>query len=402
MQYHSRIREWRLNELQNKMAEQTRVKELRDDPVAAAHSVRYQSRLWRLERYTKNIGILQSDFQIAEGYLRSANEVVHRARELAIQGANGTYSTEQKQYMAVELNELLNELVQTANGRGGEGTTLFSGDRVDSLPFRVHEGNVSGADGLIVTSVIYTGGRANSGTEISDGNIIERNLAGNHIFWAEQQEVMADNDATEYLVQVDSSILVDGVRIDLKSGDNVHAIVAKINDSDAAVKASLDPVRNSLTIRTTHPHQLWIEDGAGGSVLRDLGILSEGGRPPNNYAPEARVSGGSLFDMLIFLRDKLFAGETVDVGGAALKGVDLAQGNLLASLSGLGAAYARLETVEGRISSEIPEMTDRNAKAVDLDLTEAIMSLRMLEHTHKAALQTAGRILQPTLLDFLR
>lgn len=35
-------------------------------------------------------------------------------------------------------------------------------------------------------------------------------------------------------------------------------------------------------------------------------------------------------------------------------------------------------------------------------MSEAITDLKMLEYTHKAAMQTAARILQPTLLDFLR
>jgi flagellar hook-associated protein 3 FlgL len=58
--------------------------------------------------------------------------------------------------------------------------------------------------------------------------------------------------------------------------------------------------------------------------------------------------------------------------------------------------------VEKRLISEIPETVKMDAQEVDLDMAEAITNLKMLEYTHKAALQTAGRILQPTLLDFLR
>ena len=402
MQFHMRLQEWRMNELQNKMAGQTRVKELRDDPIAAAQSVRYQSRIFRMERYSKNVATLKSDLRIAEGHLSSANSILHRARELALQGANDTYTKDQKAMMAIELNELINELVQTANAQGGDGTTVFAGDRTDSLPFRVLQGNVPGAQGHLVTSVVYTGGQAKNNAEISEGSFVRTNFAGNHVFWAEQQEVMADNEAVDYLVQSDTAIFIDGVRIELKTGDNVQAIIAKINDSPAAARASLDPIKNSLTIATTHPHQLWIEDEAGGTVLQDLGILSSLGRAPNNYATEARVSGGSVFDMLIALRDRLFDGKTVDIGGAALKGVDMAQGTVVAAIADLGARYERLEIVGDRTSYEIPEIMKRNSEAVDLDMAEAILNLKMMEYTQKAALQTAGRVLRPTLLDFLR
>ncbi len=43
-----------------------------------------------------------------------------------------------------------------------------------------------------------------------------------------------------------------------------------------------------------------------------------------------------------------------------------------------------------------------DSRETDIDLAEAITELKMLEHTQTASLQTAARILKPTLLDFLR
>lgn len=402
MQYHLRARQVRMNEVQNQIAEQTRIGELRDDPVGAAHSVRYQSLLERLNRYTENVEVMQGNYRLTEDYIRSANDLVHRIRELAIQGANGSYSKDQKMMMAVEINQFLNELVEVANARSADGQALFSGDRIDSLPFRVLTGNVSGADGQVITDVVYTGGMAHNQVEVSEGSFVPSGFAGNHVFWAEMSEIMSDADAATYVVQDDSSILIDSVRIDLKAGDNVHAIMAKINDSPAAARASLDPVKNSLVIKTTSPHQLTLEDSGAGSVLRDLGMISSNVNPPHNIAPDARMSGGSLFDMVIFLRDQLYAGETVDVGGAGLKGIDIGQNNLITSLAEIGSRYERLDYVGSRLSREIPEITARNSREVDIDIAKAITDLKMYEYTHKAALGVAGRILQPTLLDFLR
>ena len=402
MQYHLRAREWRMNELQSNIAEQTRIGNLRDDPVAAAHSTRYQSLIKRLDRYGSTVGTVQSDYRISEDYLRSANELVHRVRELAVQGANGTYSKEQKAMMGVEINQILNELVEIGNARSADGESLFAGDRTDSLPFRAILGNVPGADGQVITGVMYTGGMAHNQAEVSEGSFVPTGFAGNQVFWAEQSEIMADNDATAYVVQKDSSILIDGVEIGFKAGDNVHAIIARINDSAAAVKASMDPVGNSLVLQATAPHQLFLEDAADGSVLKDLGMLSASGDPPHNLAPDARTSGGSIFDMMIFLRDQLYNGETIDVGGAGLKGIDLGQSNLLSSIAEIGARYNRLDYVQSRLASEIPEIQSRNSREVDIDITQAITDLKMYEYTHKAALGAAGRILQPTLLDFLR
>ncbi len=402
MQYHLRIRQWRLNEIQNKIAEQTRVKELRDDPLAASHSTKYQSYISRLERYSNNIDKIRGEYRVREGYLQSANQIVHRIRELAIQGANSTYTKEQKQMMAGEINEHLEELVSLANARSGDGKTLFSGDSLRDDPFRDLRGNVEGAEGRVITSVLYTGGASRNTAEISEGNFIPATVSGGEVFWAEQQELISDVAADEYVVENESVIRIDDAEIRLSAGDNVYSIMAKINSSEAAVKASLDPVNNSLVLKTTYPHQLRMEDGENGTVLQDLGVVSGTGKPPYNLDTDARVSGGSLFDMVISLRDKLLKGDSLDVGGTGIKGIEMAQSNLLTSLAELGSRTDRIDTVQSRIEYELPEMAGRNSNEVDLDISKAIMDMKILEYTHQAALQTAGRILQPTLLNFLR
>ncbi len=402
MQYSLRLRQVRMNELQNRMAAQTRIKELRDDALAAARSTKYRSQITRLERFLDNNEKAQGRLGVAEQYLQSANAIVQRVRELAVQGANGTYTVEQKRMMAVEMNELLNELVDVANGRSGDGTTLFAGDAGLDVPFTTMKGNVAGADGQVITSVRYVGGPARNITEISQNAYLNTTFSGGEVFWAEQQEIMTDTNAVSYVVTSDSAILIDGTRIELRAGDNIYAIIAAINDSDAAVKASLDPVNNSLVVRSTYPHQLRIEDVEGSSVLKDLGVISDIGEPPYNYAPGTRVSGGSLFDMIIYVRDRLYNGETVNVGGAGLKGIDLGHRVLLGALADLGAKSERLDIVGSRLSHEIPEVQRRDSEEVDLDLSQAILDLKMLEYSQQAALQTAGRILQRTLLDFLR
>ena len=106
--------------------------------------------------------------------------------------------------------------------------------------------------------------------------------------------------------------------------------------------------------------------------------------------------------MIINMRDQLYKGNTLAIGGGGLKGITLAQDNLIGSIAELGAKNERLQTVSERLASEIPEVQDKNSKETDIDMTKAITDLKMLEYTHKAALQTASRILQPTLLDFLR
>ncbi len=402
MQYQLQKRNESMYELNNKMSTQSKVKNLRDDPLAAAHSTRYLSRINHLERYAKNAERVKSEHRVAEGYMQSANRILHRIRELAVQGANDTYTESDKKAMGQEINQLLNELIEIGNARNPDGTTMFGGDNTATTPYRVLRGTVPEAGGRVITDVEYRGSIKPSVVEVGQGNYVKKHFAGNEVFWAEQQQVFSTTNAQNYVVSNDTSIIIDGEEIGLNAGDNIHNVIAKINDSNAQVKASLDPVNNSLSLVTTSPHQLHMKDGQDGNVLQDLGVITEIGKPPFNIAPDASSAGGSLFDMVMHLRDRLYAGDTIDIGGSALKGIDMAQGKLVSSISELGAQDERLQVAMRRIDGEVPELQEQNSNEVDLDVTKAITDLKRLEQAHKAALGAASKIIQPTLLDFLR
>jgi flagellar hook-associated protein 3 FlgL len=260
-----------------------------------------------------------------------------------------------------------------------------------------------GPAGEVISRVDYVGDIGVNRAEISEGAEIGYKLPGNHAFWAERQQIYSSVDASAYRVQQDASIRLDGVEIGLKEGDNVHAIIAKINDSGAPLKARLDPVKNSLVLESTFAHQIWPEDMEGGTVLQDLGIVSVGtDSPPLNMADSASVFGGSVFDMIIHLRNSLYKGDIKSIGGSGLRGVDNAIESLTARLAEIGSRDARLEHTAQRLDYERPEYIRLVSTETDLDLAEAVTNLKMLEYTHKAALATAARVIQPTLLDFLR
>lgn len=402
MQFHLQRRTEQMNKLQNQMSTQKNFKDLRDAPLSASRSTRYLSNIDRMNQYLKNAERLQDTHRIAEGYMKNANEILHRIRELGVQGANDTYTKEQKRAMGEEVNQLLNELVEIANARHADGKSMFGGDKTDSTPYRVMEGNIPAAHGKAITSVEYRGSINPSKVEISEGSYMDNNYAGNRVFWAEHQHIQAGVDARDYTVAEDTSINIDEENIRLDAGDNIYTIISKINDSDAAVKAELDPVDNSLVISSTHPHQIWLKDGEGGSVLQDLGVTGGVGKPPFNLAEGASSSGGSLFDMVIFMRDRLYEGDTLDIGGSALKGIDLAQNQLIDTIGKLGSQDERLQVAQRRMEETVPKIQEMNSKETDLNMAEAITDLKMLEQTHRAALGAAARILQPTLLDFLR
>ncbi len=401
MQYWMRRREDAMASQNNRLARQEKLENLRDDPLAAARSVRYESFVSRLERYEENVRYTLDRSKIAEGYMRQANELMQRIRELAVTGATGTFTKSDTAAMAAEVDQLLKEIVNLANARGPDGDFLFAGDKARTEPFRATVGYAPGAGAATVVGVEYLGGLGSPQAEIGEGAYLPMNLAGDEVFWAERQRIAGGSDASNYRVLSASSIFIDGHEVALKPGDTVQAIIAKINDSGASVKASLDPRTNALVLEGTQAHRLRLEDGQGGEVLAELGILS-GSRVPSDYAPTARVSGGSLFDAVIALRDALNAGDHIEIGGRVLASVDAGMDNMARRLAQAGSVMERLDSARLRLNKEIPDVTALLAAEKGLDFAQAVTDMKMMEYAHQASLRLAGRVLPQTLLDFLR
>ena len=388
--------------MNSQLSTQRRIQQLRDDPIAAGHSVRYKSFLARLDRFEKNAKTLNDQYKVAEAPMQSALNIMQRLRELSVAGATGTYTASDLKKMAPEVDELLYELVQTANSFSADGTRLFAGTKSFTEPFEIVMGDIDGAGSAVITNVRYNGSIDTKQVESDELSFMEANQAGNRIFWAERQTLFSATDARNFIVQRDSAIEVDGVTIPLIAGDNVYAIMSKINSSGAAVKASLDPVTNGMNIETTDARQLWLRDAGEGNVLASLGLVKPQQRPPYNLADSVRVSGGSLFDAVIAMRNAMYAGDHESLGGKVLGSVDGAIDNLAARLAENGSRYERAEAALARLNTQIPNVTGAESREADLDLTQAISDLKMYEYTHQASLSTVGNLYKNTLLNYLR
>ena len=178
--------------------------------------------------------------------------------------------------------------------------------------------------------------------------------------------------------------------------------ISKINNSGAAVKASIDPVRNALNISTTDARQLWIED-VEGSALNELGIIKDSTQqPPYNIGDGVRVSGGSMFDTVIAFRNALLAGDQESIGGRVLGSLDQGINNLVTRIAKSGAEYERASLNATRSSKLALDVTNQISREGDLDFTKAITDLKMLDYTNQATLSQAGKMYSSTLLNYMR
>ena len=397
-----RLQESKLNRANNQISSQQKLLNLRDDPIAAGHLVRYQSYLGRVKNFEKNALTLSDEFAVREGYMENSLEIMQRVRELAVTGANGIYNKEDMKNMATEVDELLKSLIQNANAIDSDGKSIFAGTNTKATAFDIEMGNVEGSGVPLIQNVRYNGNIDVNQVEVDENKYLVNDNAGNKTFWAENQQVFGARDASQWQANSNGIISVDGVEIKINEGDNIYSVISKINNSGAAVRASLDPIRNGLNFETTDARQLWLQD-VEGNVLNELGLVKDvSQRPPYNLGDGVRVSGGSMFDAVIAFRNALLSGDQESIGGRVLGVLDQGINSLVTRLAESGSEYERAQLNATRSSKLALDVTQQISREGDLDYTEAITNLKMLDYTNQATLSQAGKMYSSTLLNYMK
>ncbi|WP_057911983.1 flagellar hook-associated protein FlgL [Peribacillus muralis] len=88
--------------------------------------------------------------------------------------------------------------------------------------------------------------------------------------------------------------------------------------------------------------------------------------------------------------------------GATLEGLDVTINTFLSLQAQVGARQNRIELMSDRLKQQEVFATEILSKNEDVDIEKAIMDLTTQESVHSAALSIGAKIMQPSLLDFLR
>lgn len=91
-----------------------------------------------------------------------------------------------------------------------------------------------------------------------------------------------------------------------------------------------------------------------------------------------------------------------DLGGKDLQGITDSMNNLLKVRSVVGANQNRMESALAKNEDENFNLTEILSSVEDIDITEKIMEYQTMQTVYMASLQTSAKVIQPSLLDFLR
>lgn len=91
-----------------------------------------------------------------------------------------------------------------------------------------------------------------------------------------------------------------------------------------------------------------------------------------------------------------------DTINSTLGRIDTVMDNMLSVRAEIGAKSNRLELTSNRLQSEMINFTRLLSDNEDADMAEVIMRLNIEENIYRASLSAGARVIQPTLIDFLR
>ncbi|MCP5181163.1 MAG: flagellar hook-associated protein FlgL [Pseudomonadales bacterium] len=126
-----------LADSQEQIASGQRITRPSDDPVGAAKIIALRKDIDLRETFIRNADAAQTSLAFEENTLTRVTDVMQRIQELTLQAGGAINSKADRQFIAAEISARLEELNGLLNTRDGNGRYIFSGNKGDTMPFRM-------------------------------------------------------------------------------------------------------------------------------------------------------------------------------------------------------------------------------------------------------------------------
>ncbi|MFV0632978.1 flagellar hook-associated protein FlgL [Demequina sp.] len=140
------------------------------------------------------------------------------------------------------------------------------------------------------------------------------------------------------------------------------------------------------------------QGSATGSVTRRVGATTT--LRVDVAGPAAYGSGtDSVFQLIDDIAADLRAGTEVS---GRLTQIDDRLNTMLASLTDVGVRHSQLTDAQDALALSLQDVKGAISQIEDVDLAQTVIDLQLQEVAYQGALGATAKVLQPTLLDFLR
>lgn len=336
-------------DLQNQAATQKRINKPSDDPLSSARVLVARTEERGNNQFIKNINNARSFLEFSDQSLSELSEILVRAKELAVSQSNdASGNQETRMVTASEIEQIYNQAVQIGNRKLGE-RYVFGGYKTQNMPFD-QNGEYSGDDGDIKI-------------QIQKGSYVAMNVPGNKVFLGE--------------------------------GLGGDGIVRSRHESPKDVKELKDFQQEEVE-RAEHNREIesnYLETRGPASQRRDH--LSD------KQDPVTGNVGINVFSTLKNLETSL---RTNDKEGIqeALDTMDQAISQVVLARSEVGSRIMSVNSTMDSLQKAVVDNRVTASELEDADVFQVVSDINKTDSTLKATLETSGKLIQPSLLDFLR
>lgn len=262
--------------------------------------------------------------------------------------------------------------VTAAIDSNGKGLTLTDNSPVITQPLTVAE--VSG--GTTASGLGIVGQR--DGT--LNGTVLDPQVTN--------ATLLTDLNGGTGLVLSDISVIngAASATISFSTATTVGDALNLINSAGLNVTASVNSAGNSLRVVSNDPTTV--------AVVNDIGV--------GTTAENLGLGGGrNILDTLTTLKLALERNDTVAIL-ATLENLDKGLDSVNESRAFSGSTLRQIESTDFIHDQDIVDQSEQLSNTEDADIIKSASDLAALELAFNATLNTTARILQPSLLDFLR
>ena len=248
-----------------------RINSAKDDAAGLAIADRFSAQIRGLDQAARNANDGISLAQTAEGALGAAGNILQRIRELAVQSANATNSSTDRQAINAEVNQLTAELDRIAT------TTQFNGQNL--------------FDGTFGSANFQVGANANQVITASTANVRTSNY-GNYQVAGTNAGVSSSSNAWGTNAVAAGTLAINGYvgssSVTVAANATAKAVAAQINDVSSATGVTARSQTDlNLTFAAAGAHQITLRSDNTTAQTITFTLTAATGKDPLSVAVAA-------------------------------------------------------------------------------------------------------------------
>jgi len=391
--------------MQEKVATGKEIVRASDGVDKALNISRLKANIGKLEAYEESLNLVGDRLRIEESYLQGTSDTLTEIKTLVIQGANATYDTGDREVIALQINELINEIQSLANGTDASGNYVFGGTRTKTQPYQKDSAGI----------IRYQGDQVETAVNLTDTRESQIGRAGPDVYQSvftgrrlNVVEGIYDLNIGSISVGDALSLTIDGETFEYTAvtGDNAFSVAQHLHDE---IQSRIDLARfENFTVSLSGTSiQMVATDGVARDITKSSVKVSGGtaGQTvevlPTQTPDPGRRERVEFFEALYSVVDRMRLGTQDEIQDT----IDYL--DQMIDQSTLGLADIGVE--RGAIDAEIELNQDLRAtlkaslsSEEDLDYATAITELQAKMMALEAAQSSFAKISNLSVFNFLR